>query len=62
PDTRKRFRHFVNSDAPDSTIEFVETRGQIRPATPGERTGGKPVPIPVVAVGAAQAATEPATV
>lgn len=62
PDTRKRFRHFVNSDAPDSTIEFVETRGQIRPATPGERAGGKPVPIPVVAVGAPQAATEPATV
>ncbi|WP_323118983.1 nitrite reductase large subunit NirB [Burkholderia alba] len=37
PDTRKRFRHFVNSDAADSTIAFVEERGQIRPATPAER-------------------------
>lgn len=61
PDTRKRFRHFVNSDAPDTTIEFVETRGQIRPAMPGERAGGKPVSIPVVAESAAQAVTEPAT-
>ncbi|MCA3809297.1 MAG: nitrite reductase (NAD(P)H), partial [Burkholderia sp.] len=61
PDTRKRFRHFVNSDAPDTTIEFVETRGQIRPATPGERAGGKPVSIPVVAESATQAVTEPAT-
>ncbi|RQR64487.1 nitrite reductase large subunit [Burkholderia sp. Bp9125] len=48
PDTRKRFRHFVNSDAPDANIEFVETRGQIRPATPDERTRGKRVDIPVV--------------
>ncbi|AOJ83930.1 nitrite reductase [Burkholderia savannae] len=37
PATRRRFRHFVNSDAPDSTIAFVEARGQIRPATPDER-------------------------
>ena len=49
PDTRRRFRHFVNSDAPDTTIAFVETRGQIRPATPEERVGGKRVAIPVVA-------------
>ena len=48
PETRKRFRHFVNSDAPDANIEFVETRGQIRPATPDERTRGKRVDIPVV--------------
>jgi nitrite reductase (NADH) large subunit len=34
PETRKRFRHFVNSDAPDTTIAFVETRGQIRPRRP----------------------------
>ncbi|KVE36484.1 nitrite reductase large subunit NirB [Burkholderia sp. TSV86] len=37
PATRRRFRHFVNSDAPDSTIAFVKERGQIRPAMPGER-------------------------
>ncbi|AJK49748.1 nitrite reductase large subunit NirB [Burkholderia plantarii] len=36
PATRRRFRHFVNSDAPDATIAFVEERGQIRPALPGE--------------------------
>ncbi len=33
PTTLKRFRHFVNSDAPDSHVVFVEERGQIRPAT-----------------------------
>ncbi|AOJ04805.1 MULTISPECIES: nitrite reductase large subunit NirB [Burkholderia] len=37
PATRRRFRHFVNSDASDSTIAFVEARGQIRPATLDER-------------------------
>ncbi|AIO70966.1 nitrite reductase large subunit NirB [Burkholderia oklahomensis] len=37
PATRRRFRHFVNNDASDSTIAFVEARGQIRPATPDER-------------------------
>ncbi|SMG00820.1 nitrite reductase large subunit NirB [Burkholderia singularis] len=37
PATRRRFRHFINSDAPDSTIAFVKERGQIRPAMPGER-------------------------
>ncbi len=48
PETRKRFRHFVNSDAPDANIAFVETRGQIRPATPDERAAGKRIEIPVV--------------
>ncbi|MGU7778535.1 nitrite reductase large subunit NirB [Burkholderia sp. PU8-34] len=48
PETRKRFRHFVNSDAPDANIAFVETRGQIRPATPDERVRGKRIDIPVV--------------
>jgi nitrite reductase (NADH) large subunit len=38
PETLKRFRHFVNSDAPDSNVVFVEERGQIRPARPEERT------------------------
>jgi nitrite reductase (NADH) large subunit len=38
PATRKRFRHFVNSDRTDADVIFVEERGQIRPATPAERT------------------------
>lgn len=33
----KRFRHFVNSDATDNNVVFVEERGQIRPATEEER-------------------------
>ncbi|WP_277185117.1 nitrite reductase large subunit NirB [Caballeronia sp. BR00000012568055] len=37
PQTRKRFRHFVNSDEGDAHVTFVEERGQIRPATPDER-------------------------
>ena len=37
PDTRKRFRSFVNSDQPDEHIVFIEGRGQIRPARPEER-------------------------
>ncbi|MDR6478940.1 UNVERIFIED_ORG: nitrite reductase (NADH) large subunit [Burkholderia sp. 1988] len=48
PETRKRFRHFVNSDQADNTVTFVEERGQIRPATPVERQA-KQFPIPVVA-------------
>jgi nitrite reductase (NADH) large subunit len=45
PETRKRFRQFVNSDQSDQNVVFVEERGQIRPATPEERK----VVIPVVA-------------
>jgi nitrite reductase (NADH) large subunit len=37
PATLKRFRHFVNSDAADDNVVFVQERGQIRPATRGER-------------------------
>ena len=37
PETRKRFRSFVNSDRPDEHVVFVEERGQIRPARPEER-------------------------
>jgi len=48
PETRKRFRHFVNSSESDSNIAFVEERGQIRPATPAERRS-KLAAIPVVA-------------
>lgn len=47
PQTRKRFRHFVNSDAADVNVTFVEERGQIRPATPDERKS-KLAEIPVV--------------
>ena len=49
PEVRKRFRHFVNSDAKDTNVVFVEERGQIRPATVEERTKTRPVRIPVVA-------------
>jgi len=37
PETRKRFRHFVNSKAADDNVQFVDERGQIRPATVAER-------------------------
>jgi len=37
PATLRRFRHFVNSDAPDENVVFVRERGQIRPATRAER-------------------------
>ncbi|GAB5094682.1 MULTISPECIES: nitrite reductase large subunit NirB [unclassified Caballeronia] len=47
PETRKRFRHFVNSDKSDENVTFVEERGQIRPATPEERKL-KLIDIPVV--------------
>ncbi|WP_233830075.1 nitrite reductase large subunit NirB [Paraburkholderia sp. ZP32-5] len=48
PETRKRFRHFVNSGEGDGNVAFVEQRGQIRPATPAERQASF-VAIPVVA-------------
>ncbi|SAK99378.1 nitrite reductase large subunit NirB [Caballeronia ptereochthonis] len=50
-ETRKRFRHFVNSDAGDANVAFVEERGQIRPATPDERKSklaGIPVTVETV--------------
>ncbi len=37
PEKLKRFRHFINADATDSNVVFVEERGQIRPATPAEK-------------------------
>ncbi|NML47527.1 nitrite reductase large subunit [Ramlibacter sp. G-1-2-2] len=37
PETRKRFRQFVNTDRPDPNVVFVKERGQIRPASPQER-------------------------
>ncbi|SOZ09956.1 nitrite reductase large subunit NirB [Cupriavidus taiwanensis] len=52
PETRKRFRHFVNSDRRDDNLVFIEERGQIRPATPEERKlqRSRMSHIPVVAV------------
>jgi len=52
PETRKRFRHFVNSDLRDDNLMFLEERGQIRPATPEERNLQRSSlsHIPVVAV------------
>jgi nitrite reductase (NADH) large subunit len=45
PATRRRFSHFVNSDAVDDNVVFVQERGQIRPATRSERRerAGAPV-------------------
>ena len=37
PATLQRFRHFVNTDAADDNVVFVQERGQIRPATGAER-------------------------
>jgi nitrite reductase (NADH) large subunit len=35
--TLRRFRHFINTDAVDTNVVFVQERGQIRPATGAER-------------------------
>ncbi|MDO6475791.1 nitrite reductase large subunit NirB [Alteromonas sp. 1_MG-2023] len=40
PESRKRFRQFVNSKEGDSNIQFVDERGQIRPATEAEKIAG----------------------
>ncbi len=37
PEKVKRFRQFVNSNATDSNVVFVEERGQIRPANEDEK-------------------------
>jgi nitrite reductase (NADH) large subunit len=44
PETRKRFRHFVNSEQADQNVVFISERGQIRPATIEERQR-KTIPI-----------------
>ena len=44
PVTLKRFRHFVNSDSPDTDVVFVEERGQIPPAA--RRRGERPEAVP----------------
>jgi nitrite reductase (NADH) large subunit len=48
PATRKRFRHFVNSEQADSNVLFMPERGQVRPATPDERQR-RTIPIAVSA-------------
>eukprot|EP00004_Rigifila_ramosa_P015069 TRINITY_DN3481_c0_g1_i1.p1 TRINITY_DN3481_c0_g1~~TRINITY_DN3481_c0_g1_i1.p1 ORF type:complete len:850 (+),score=149.92 TRINITY_DN3481_c0_g1_i1:1441-3990(+) len=45
PETRKRFRHFVNSDKSDENVVFMEERGQIRPATIEERKRVIPIAV-----------------
>ncbi len=45
PETLKRFRSFVNSDAADSNVVFVEERSQIRPATVEEKSRFKGVAV-----------------
>jgi len=47
PETRKRFRSFVNSDKADENVLFVEERGQIRPARADERGTGPAKVIPI---------------
>lgn len=37
PEVRQRFRTFVNSNDSDQRVQFVQERGQIRPATAQER-------------------------
>ena len=37
PAVRQRFKSFINSDAPDDRVVFVQERGQIRPARAEER-------------------------
>jgi nitrite reductase (NADH) large subunit len=44
PEKRRRFRHFVNSDASDDNVVFVSERGQNRPARPDERRMLRVVP------------------
>jgi len=48
PQVRRRFRHFVNSDAGDDRVAFAPVRGQQRPATAREketRFGRLPTPV-----------------
>jgi nitrite reductase (NADH) large subunit len=43
PEVRKRFRHFVNSEAKDDNVVFMPERGQVRPATIEERRRTIPI-------------------
>ncbi len=44
-----RFRHFVNSDEPDSAIQWVTEREQPRPATVSDLSGHEMTPLPMFA-------------
>ncbi|MBL6750355.1 MAG: nitrite reductase large subunit [Nevskia sp.] len=44
PAILRRFRTFVNSDAADAELSFVEERGQLRPATAEERALERQMP------------------
>jgi nitrite reductase (NADH) large subunit len=43
PSVRARFRSFVNSETVDDNVVFMPERGQVRPATPEERTRVIPI-------------------
>jgi nitrite reductase (NADH) large subunit len=43
PAVRQRFRSFVNSETVDDNVVFMPERGQLRPATPDERTRVIPI-------------------
>ncbi|MEN3113258.1 nitrite reductase large subunit NirB [Uliginosibacterium paludis] len=45
PETRKRFRSFVNDAGHDERILFVKERGQIRPARADEQAEASPHPV-----------------
>lgn len=45
PEVRKRFKHFVNSEATDSNVQFVNERGQIRPAREDEKAALSRIPV-----------------
>ncbi|WP_218352878.1 nitrite reductase large subunit NirB [Alteromonas lipotrueiana] len=48
-DAKKRFRQFVNSKRADTNIQFVDERGQIRPATELEKALGQArIPVELV--------------
>jgi nitrite reductase (NADH) large subunit len=45
PEVRQRFRHFVNSEAPDRDVQWVSERGQIRPAREEEKPALAGIPV-----------------
>jgi nitrite reductase (NADH) large subunit len=47
PQVRRRFRHFVNSEAGDDQVAFVPERGQIRPASAQEKRTLRGIPVVV---------------
>jgi nitrite reductase (NADH) large subunit len=55
PDQLARFRHFVNADAPDPTLDYVRERGQRRPLRPHD---ARPDRVPV-SIGTPQRGAKP---